>query len=481
MSRNTRAGAAIAALMLGAVTLSACTNPSTPATGVEWEKCGDAECATVEVPLDAANPEGEQIDLAVLRLPASGVSKGVLFFNPGGPGASATALVAAAPTDLFTSMLLDDYDIIAMDPRGVGMSAPVECLDEQDKDDYLYPVDVSAQAQADRARSFAEACEAASGDLLPYLSTEAVAHDMDAVRAALGEDKLHYLGVSYGTLLGATYADLYPENVGNMVLDAATHPDLNYAETAAQQVIGFEGALRAYLDWEQNGDSPVFEGSTDDAMARVADLLEQYENEPVQASDGRMFTGGVLRAAIAGALYSQRYWNRLTSVLHDVKIGIVDSAFTLADDFNMRVNGTYYEEILDFESLTAFNCVDLPAATADEVAALNQRIADEAPVLGAAIDPATSPCAYWPVEPQERRTLTASGAGPILVIGTTNDPATPYEWSAAMAATLESGVHLTRVGEGHGAYRQGSLCIDSAVDYMLLKGTVPEDGAVCED
>ena len=478
--------AAALTVMMGLGVLSACSGTTdettdTAADEITWASCGEQlECATIAVPLTADDPDGETVDIAVTKLLATGDSHKALFFNPGGPGASGTATVEQAGTSLISPTLREQYDLIGFDPRGVGKSGTVVCLDDAARDAANYPTDPGAVDLEAQAREMAEACAAHSGDLLPSISTITAAHDLDALREALGEDTLDYFGVSYGTTLGSTYAELFPERVGRMVLDSATDLDLSTAEMTAAQAVGFENALRAYVaSTEGTADAP-FTGTTEEAMAGIRDLITTLDAEPMIAGDGRAVSGYVVRTAIMFAMYSERMWPTLTVALNQLRDGSPDTILQLADALNQRSGGTYVDTALDPDALLAYNCMDVPAASAEQIAAANAEIAENAPTLGSPLDLAADPCSYWSVETTPLPEIDAAGAAPIVVIGSTNDPATPYAWSAAMAEDIESSIHLTRVGEGHGAYNVGNDCITEAVDAYLIDGTAPADGLTCE-
>lgn len=496
-SHHRQRGAAVLALAgAGALALTGCSAnqpaPDDEGTAVveeiAWEDCEDGmQCATVQVPLDWADPDGESIDLAIARLPSTGdAPQGSLVFNPGGPGAGAIDTVIALSDGYFSAELREAYDIVALDPRGVGRSTQVECLDDAERDAYLYPEAVeeseAVAAAATAAEDFAAACATNSGDLLPFITTEQAARDMDHVRSLLREDQLDYLGVSYGTYLGATYADLFPQNVGRMVLDAAVDPTIDAGSLYAEQQVGFESALRAYVTACLESEDCPLSGSPDDAMSQVADQIETLSDEPLVAADGREVNGNTLWTAIVTALYDVQTWPVLTAALAGVDDGDPSVALMLADAMTSRnPDGTYAETRMDFEAQLAYNCMDRPAATDAEIEAANAIIEADAPAFGVAYTAETDACTYWPSEPTGTTDeLTAAGAAPIVVVGTTNDPATPYEWSASLAQQLESGVHVTRVGEGHGAYGMQNACLDAAVDAFLIDGTVPEDGLTCE-
>ncbi len=453
-----------------------------------WTSCGDElDCTTVTAPLDWDDPAVGEIELSVVRHRADAAEPlGSLLTNPGGPGASGVSLVRDSLSYAVGQPLIDNYDVIGFDPRGVGESTAVRCLDGADMDAYLFDIpdaergsDPWNAAVVQGQREFAEACERNSDGILPYINTVSAARDLDLLRGVLGDEKLNYLGYSYGTFLGATYAGLYPERVGRVVLDGALDPTLSSLDVSAEQAIGFEASLRTFMQWCLGQDSCPFSGTVDDGMADLSILLASVGRDPLRASDGRRLGSDALMTAIVAALYSQDSWPVLAGALSDVLQGRADEAFRLADYYYDRVDGAYLDN--STEAFTAYNCLDYPNDdTPEQQAAYEARLATEAPTV-APYWSGTDVCDVWPVAPSgTRAAITAPGAAPILVIGSTGDPATPYAWSVALADQLSSGVLITRVGEGHTGYNKGNACVDDAIDAYFLDGAVPTDGLRCE-
>ncbi|MPS75963.1 MAG: alpha/beta hydrolase, partial [Microbacterium sp.] len=314
---------------------------------------------------------------------------------------------------------------------------------------------------------------------LPYITTVNAARDMDLIRAVLGDKQLNYLGYSYGTFLGATYAQLYPEKAGRLVLDGAIDPSVPGLEVGATQALGFESALRAYMQNCLDSGNCPFSGSVDEAMADLGALLASADRTPLENGDGRLMGADALMTAIIAALYSQDSWDYLTQALEEALQGDPTTAFVLADFYNGRENGTYIDN--SSEVFRAYNCMDYPVEDDPAAeAAITAKIAEGAPTI-APYWTGPDPCEVWPYPPTGTRgEIAAEGAGPIVVVGTTNDPATPYEWSESLADQLEEGVLITRVGEGHTGYNKGNTCVDDAVEGFLLDDVVPEDGLRCE-
>ncbi|MFK0240621.1 alpha/beta hydrolase [Microbacterium sp. NPDC090281] len=511
-SRFRRAAAVVAGLAAASVALSGCLyamipeQSSKPATtsapdteGVaedllpfysqelEWTECGVGfDCTDVTAPLDWEDPSKGEITLSVVRHRAEGTPVGSLLTNPGGPGASGVDLILNSLDFAVGADLIENFDVIGFDPRGVGASTAVTCYDAPEMDDYLYGIPSAARGTAewesellDSHKSFAEACDANSDGILPYITTINAARDMDLIRAVLGDKELNYLGYSYGTFLGATYAKLYPEKAGRLVLDGAIDPAVPGLEVGATQALGFESALRAYMqDCLDSGECP-FNGTVDEAMADLGALLASVDSTPLKSGDGRMLGADSLMTAIIAALYSQDSWGYLTQALDEALQGDPTSAFFLADFYNGRENGAYTDN--SAEAFRAYNCMDYPVENDPAAeAATNAKIAAGAPTI-APYWTGPDSCSVWPYPPTGTRgEIKAEGAGPILVIGTTNDPATPYEWSESLAKQLEEGVLITRVGEGHTGYNKGNACVDDAVEAFLLDDVVPEDGLRCE-
>ena len=508
-----RAFAAIAGLAAASVVLSGClyslipdtapvstASPTADTEGVapellpfyeqtlDWETCAERfECTMVTAPLDWANPGEGEIELSIIRSRAgSGEPIGSLLTNPGGPGVSGVSYVRDYVDGMAGEALRENYDVVGFDPRGVGESTAVACYDADDMDAYLFDIPAAPRGSdawtaelTENNRGYAEACEAGSDGILPYITTDNSARDMDLIRAVLGDRELHYLGYSYGTFLGATYAKLFPERVGRLVLDGAVDPSIPGVDVGTTQAVGFESALRAYMADCVTDDECPFRGSVDEAMADLGTLLASVERDPLRAADGRMLGADNLLTGIVQSLYSPTWWEYLTAALTDVLQGDPEVAFLLADSYFDRVDGEYLTNTT--EAFDAYNCMDYPAdTTPEQQAAADARIAAEAPTV-APYWKGVDICEVWPYPPTGvRGQITAEGAAPIVVVGTTGDPATPYEWAVSLADQLSSGVLITRVGEGHTGYMKGNDCVDSAVEAYLVEGTVPEDGLRCE-
>lgn len=330
----------------------------------------------------------------------------------------------------------------------------------------------------DRNERFAAACEANSGDILPHISTANAARDMDLLRGVLGDERLHYLGYSYGAFLGATYAELFPGRVGRVVLDGGIDPSVPGSEVGARQAVGFENSLRAYAAFCLDQEDCPFTGTVDDAMGQLAEALAVIDAAPPAATDGREMTGDAMVMGIITALYSEGNWPYLTEAITAALEGDADVMFSLVDMYYNRSDGRYLDN--STEAFSAYNCIDYPADPAELEAESEALVAADAPTL-APYWSGVDLCASWPYPPTGTRgEIHAEGAPPILLVGTTGDPATPYEWAAALAEQLSSGILLTRVGEGHLGFNKGNDCIDGAVEAYFVDGTVPDGDITCE-
>ncbi|MFI0424216.1 alpha/beta hydrolase [Spongiactinospora sp. 9N601] len=456
---------------------------------LDWSECGDGfECAKLQVPLDYGKPGGERIQISVNRLRTEDQRQriGAILLNPGGPGASGLNYARAA-TSVLTPQVRDRFDVIGFDPRGVGESTPIRCLSTERLDAYL-SLDNTPDSGAETgaleqgARRFGAGCQAGSGRLLPHIGTVNAARDIDILRAALGEPGLTYLGKSYGTYLGAVYADLFPKRVRALVLDGAVDPSLTPIETNLTQAAGFEVAMRAFIeDCFKQANCPFQDHRVETALAQVEDLLRRTDRTPLTnaTSDGRQVTEAWTSLGVITPLYDKRSWATLRQALTSAFKGDGTELLQLADILiDRRQDGTYSNQT---EANMAINCVDgeFPSSVAAYRKAADQA-ADRAPRFGEAVMWGSLPCAFWPASATPiPAPLDARGAPPILVIGTERDPATPFRWSKALAAQLSSGVLLGYNGDGHTAYLTGSNCINNAVDAYLLTTRPPPKGTHC--
>ncbi|WP_204043779.1 alpha/beta hydrolase [Acrocarpospora phusangensis] len=453
----------------------------------DWRDCGDDfECARVQVPLDYDAPDGERIEISVIRLAASGERIGSLLLNPGGPGGSGIEYTRAARSQV-SADVRERFDIVGFDPRGVGESTPVTCMSGPDLDAYL-GLDMSPDSAAETtqmeegSRAFATKCQEKSAKLLPHVGTADAARDMDVLRAIVGDEGLTYLGKSYGTYLGATYADLFPTKVRALVLDGAVDPAVSALKMNELQSKGFEVALTAFIeDCLEAPNCPFRSTTVEGALDEITALLRQADKQPLRNTlgDGREINDTWLAFGIATPLYDRKSWNVLREALKTAFQGDGTYLLRFADILlGRRADGTYTNQT---EANKAVNCVDhvypLDTPAYDKAATAAGKLA---PRFGQFVMWDSLPCAYWPAKgPDPDRRLTAPGAPPIVVVGTLRDPATPYEWAEGLAEQLTSGVLLTYDGDGHTAYMSGSSCIDSAVDDYLINLKPPAAGTRC--
>lgn len=455
-----------------------------------WEDCGtDLQCADITVPLDYENPnDGRTVRLHVGILGSAGDGKPGLFLNPGGPGGSGFGMLDWI-TYSVSSALASSYNMVGFDPRGVNTSDAVSCLTDQQWDERnAMWWDTDTQEGLDQyvvdSQAFVDACvENTPGDLLEFIDTDSAARDLDILRAVVGQkDTLDYLGYSYGTFLGAQYAELFPERVGAFVLDGAVDPALSMNEVALGQAAGFEYAIRAYMEDCLAGRSCPFSGTVDEGLDQLQNFFDVVKATPIPTEDPARPLG--LSAAVSGViigLYESSLWGETSAALTMAMRDGDGSALLYWADMSVGrlEDGTYEDNSSD--AFLAIDCLDYPVeGTMEDWLANADEMAEVTPFWGDSFAYTEVTCSMWPY--QSTRTpapVTASGAAPILVIGTTGDPATPYEWSVSLAEQLESGTLLTFEGNGHTAYGRSNSCINDAVDAFLIDGTVPEDGKTC--
>jgi pimeloyl-ACP methyl ester carboxylesterase len=471
---------------------------ATPGTGhalarfykqqLDWSDCHDGfQCSTLKVPLDYDRPGGATANIKVIRLRATGDRIGSLVINPGGPGGSGIDYALQAG-DAIPSAVRSRFDVVGFDPRGVGTSSPaVHCLSTSQLDDY-FAIDPTPDSPAERQqivagnREFARGCASESRPLLPHVSTPDAAHDMDLLRAALGDKKLTYLGKSYGTYLGAFYAEEFPRRVRALILDGALDPALPARVIDRTQAGGFEVAFTSFLHWCVENGCPL--GSTyDDAVKGYEDLIAHTDTDPLPADnapndDGRVVNESLATLGTATALYSRRYWTYLKQAFSLAENGDGSLLLQLADALVERGAGGYSNQS---EANTAVNCLDHPEPTKPARYFVDEkRFSATSPHFGPLTAYGAMACAFWPIAPTVTPgPLHARGAAPILVIGTTRDPATPYRWARGLARELDSGLLLTYQGDGHTVYGDGNSCVDDIGNAYLINLKVPDPGTHC--
>ncbi len=461
--------------------------PSPSVAPVTWSDCGNGfQCGTVDVPLDYAKPTGAIVRLALVRLPAADPGRriGSLLVNPGGPGISGVRFVRDSATTLFSADLRARFDIVGFDPRGVGDSTPIRCVDNLD---HFTPEDARADTPTELqdlltgARAFADGCERRNPDLLPNLSTADVARDLDQVRAALGDAKLTYVGFSYGTLIGATYASLFPTHIRAMVLDGAIDPALGEAALREGQARGFETELDRFLAACAADASCAFHSGGRPGPAFDA-LMERIDQHPLPTLrlENREPAGPTQAwLAVTGGLYSPLTWPALATALAEAQAGDGTDLLLMSDPYRGRQPNGGYSNLVD--AYAAITCLDWPSprdpAAYATMAATFTRVA---PRFGRLLAYNDIDCAYWAVPPERSPgPLASPGAPPIVVVGSAGDPATPYPWAVALARELGSGILVTRQGDGHTGYPY-SPCVRGAADAYLLDLTTPSPGLTCQ-
>ena len=452
------------------------------------------QCGTLSVPLDYANPATGTVTLALIREQAGDPAHrvGSLIVNPGGPGGSGLDMVESGVKD-FNGPLHQDFDVVSFDPRGIGQSDPIQCLGDVQRDD-LARVDPPADPKARLAKAqqddkaYTTACEVHSGKLIPFMGTRNVARDMDVLRQVLGDKKLDYLGVSYGTYLGSLYAEEFPQNTGHLVLDGAVDPNADQTEAGAQQQIGFEKSLVNFAtDCVTNHASQCPLGTdAKTAAAKAGAFLDGLRDHPLIAADGRNLTSGegwtgTILFLYGDATNSWPYLRRaLTAAMTKGDPAILMSA---ADQYDGRDASGHYSTQDD--GLIAVRCADFAdtVPSAAEVTKVYNELKSGAPILNTDLTPddiSQPPCRNWPFKTTEKpHPIVAAGSAPILVVGTTDDPATPYAAAVSLAKGFAKATLLTRVGEGHAAFGSGNVCVNDAMDAYLISGTMPAAGTRC--
>ena len=442
---------------------------------LDWELCGDGfTCAQIRAPLDYADPDGTALTLALARRAATGSRRlGTLFINPGGPGGSGRAYVG-----YFDATGLEAYDIVGWDPRGVGASTPVACMGPADLDRY-YALDSSPDNGSEQrirvaaVQAFGRSCLQRSGELLNHISTVETVRDLELLRHLVGDPKINYFGSSYGTRIGALYAELYPTRVGRMVLDGSVNIS---GEDTITQTEGFERALNNFAGWcaAENcrlGDSRA------EVLRRVKSYLDELDQLPVPVGSRTLTQHQGVEAVYYSMYGGRRSWVRLRDSL---VAAIFDSdargMLALGDLGNFRRDDGSYAQIS--YSFPAVRCLDSQDDSVREVERRYDRVSKAAPVLGR-LGGADLTCVLWPVaSAPPQPSIDGDGASPIVVIGTTGDPATPYEYAVDMADRLKSGVLVSYRGEGHLAYGS-SECVNRLVIDYLVQDRVPPDRTRC--
>ena len=455
-----------------------------------WKECKDDkkfECAEIQVPVDYQNPGNASLTLALKKLPAKQSSNkvGSLLINPGGPGGSGTDYVTYAE-DAFGKRLMDSFDIIGFDPRGVALSTPLDCLTDKEVDEFI-AFDGTPDTEQELKDSLqlsidlAKGCEAIENNLIAHVGTQEAARDMDIIRELVGDEKLNFLGASYGTYLGGMYAELFPEKVGRLVLDGAVDPSLSGEEQSFDQAVGLDTALRRFVeDCPKYDDCPLTQTGAG-GIKEIRDFLDSLDTKPLKTEDPeRILTQAMGVYAVAGFLYSDEWWSYMRQSLATAFDGDGTDLLSIVDLFNERKDdGTFATNAT--EAIYAINCFDEPSTTTEaQVREFAKTWIKDAPVFGDYLAWGNLACTIWPVkDPNPINKFVAQGAAPIIVVGTKYDPATPYKWAIGLSSQLTSSVLLTYEGDGHTAYMRGSECIDKELENYLVDGTIPEKNIVC--
>jgi len=442
-------------------------------------------CGQLPVPVDYAHPDGAKLSIEVIRIHYRDQTQrlGSLLVNPGGPGGSGLFLAISLAGSV-DDQLLQRFDLVGFDPRGVGLSTPIKCqTDAEETKALAFDADVRTtaglQAAKRQAATFAHSCAKKYGSAIAHYNTVETAQDMDSIRAAVGDQKLNYLGFSYGTELGAVYAHLFPKRIRVAVLDGAVDPATtgNAITSNEQQLSGFEGAFDQFAaDCGKRASCKAL----GDARKTVAALEKKANATPIPTSepgDKRRATGGNVLYAVVSALYSQELWPDLGTALIEAQHGDAKGLFDLDDRYSERSDDGHYSNLLDVFQVVSCNDQNRDPSDAD-IKAAAIRWARQYSLFGLWSAPSLFQCQAWqknrhPVPPE-----TAAGSAPILVVGNLHDPATPYAGAAHLAATLGTGVLLTWDGQGHTSYGQ-STCIDAKVNAYLIQAAIPAAHTTC--
>ena len=460
--------------------------------GIDSSDASEYQCAFLKAPLDWSNPDGDQITLALAIHRSGHKDAPVLFVNPGGPGGAVVSSLPYYAALGLGESVVKAYDVVALDPRGVGASTPVFCMTDQERDERNAGEDTdtaddspqSAIAETqDDSRALADGCRSRSGSLFEHIDTVSAARDFDMVRAVLGQETLNLLGYSYGTFLGATYAGLFPERVGRFVLDGALDPSLSVDEISALQMRGLDASLQQWIsDCATQASCPMGR-SREEGIATVRSFLESLENAPLKTNDPRRpLTEGLAVTAMTGSMYNTTFWPQLTQAFASAwQKGDGTAMLAIADLMNSRnPDGTYADNSAD--AINAINNLDYePEGSSEQWVSRSATLKSELSILGRYVGYPSAALSAWPTHHADRHPITAQGAAPIVVIGTTHDPATPYTMAQGLSGQLASGVLVSVEGWNHTAYRRGAnQCVVDAVEDYLVKGTVPTDGLMCK-
>ncbi|MFJ2541459.1 alpha/beta hydrolase [Microbacterium sp. NPDC087589] len=441
-----------------------------------------AECAMLTVPIDYEDAGGKTIELAVTRIAATGDDRiGSVVLNPGGPGAAATTfapLVAALWTG---GAVTERFDIVGFDPRGVGLSLPaVGCYTDEVRDADV-PLSALGEWTEQSAREIVDKCADGTGseEVLAHLGTRDTARDLDILRSALDDDKLTFAGVSYGTRLGAVYAEMFPQNVRALVLDGAVDPLKSSGERRIQLSEGLQASFQRFADYCATQVACPLGNDPTHATTEVQGLLQPLVDDPLTAADGREVGFLAAGEGIVAGLYAEASWPTILAGLSELKEGRPDALLALRDGYHGRSGSGEYTN--SYEALFAINCLDEGRFTAEEMAQLGEDLNDAVPFLDPGTAPATQDgCEYWPAEPTlgEPYATDIDGLPEVLVVSATGDPVTPHEGGISLADTLGARL-LTVDGNQHGTVISRDACVDGVVADYLVDLQLPDEGARC--
>jgi pimeloyl-ACP methyl ester carboxylesterase len=480
---------ALVTILLGACTFSLpgakhSPTPSLPQPGpIAWTDCGGGfQCGTLQVPLDYDHPDGRKISLALLRTKAKDQARriGSLLMNPGGPGESGIDFLRSDVSSM--GNLNRHFDLVTWDPRGVAASTPVTCIDGPHLDAYLAldsvlddPQEKSEAIQA--MKDFAAGCQQRSGELLPFMDSASTARDMDQIRVAVGDEKLTYLGFSYGTYIGQWYAHLFPSHVRALSLDGVVDATVSANDALLAQVKGFEQNLQSFLADCRSRTSCGY-GRRGDPGSKLTALMTRLDSTPLKIG-GRQLTRSLAMTGLLVTLYDQSLWRYLDQALTSAENGDGRILLLLADAYNHRNADGTYANLFNGAFHSAY-CLDFPVPTdVAEYDRLGPTFVKASPLFGPWSQYSNLQCAFWPVKPKNPKGPgRVTGAPSILLVGGTNDPATPYAEAVAVSEQIEGSVLLTRQGNGHTSY-DSSACAHAAEDAYLLNLTLPAAGTTC--
>ncbi|MEJ0014054.1 MAG: alpha/beta hydrolase [Actinomycetota bacterium] len=443
-----------------------------------WVPCNSGfECADFKVPVDYNHIDNNTFTLQAIRHNANIPSKriGSLIMNPGGPGGSGIQYVLDADS-IVSPSIEDVYDLVGFDPRGVNLSEPIRCLTDS-QEDYFLGGDGSVQNKADLASAIsdskliANSCAKVAGNKLGHYSTLETAKDMEILRILLKEPKLNYIGKSYGTFLGTLYAALYPSTTGRIVLDGAVDPNVSVRDQNIAQAIGFDTALKSYI-----ASNPTF------SIKQIHNFLQQSRTKPLSNRQNRKLSESLVSTGIAAALYDPTDgWPLLSKAL----TGAITNKdpydfFLLADSYNQRDrSGHYVSNQNDIAEITS--CLDFKdSRTLTQIEADAKNFSVAAPIFGPYLAFSGMACLYWHTKPVVEPTFKNLVTNPLLIIGTTRDPATPYQWALGLHKELLKSTLITLNGDGHTGANRGSSCVDNAMNTYLLTGKPPAHDITCD-